>query len=100
MGFSVHRLLGSSRCCVAWGSRCPKDANRVVAGEAVVIFRASRGGGTTDLTLRVPPGGSDTQEFEELSITITELDPQTESAKRIDPASYAAKVMVTVGGSG
>ena len=81
-------------------SRCPKDANCVVAGEAVVIFQASSGGGSTDLTFRVPPGGSDAREFEEVSITITELDPQTESGKRIDPASYTAKVMVTVGGSG
>ena len=81
-------------------SRCPKDVNCIVAGEAIVIFQASRDGGTADLTFSVPPGGSDVQAFEEVSIAITELDPQAESGKRIDAASYAAKVTVTVGGAG
>ena len=81
---------------VTHDSRCPKDANCIVAGEAIVVFEALSGDARTDLTFKVPPDGDDAQGLEHLTITITELDPQTESGKRIEPASYVAKVLVAV----
>lgn len=82
---------------VTQDSRCPKDANCIVAGEAIVVLEALSGDARTDLSFKVPPDGGDAKGLEELTITITELDPQTESGKRIEPASYVAKVVVAAG---
>ena len=75
-------------------SRCPKDVNCIVAGEAVLVFEALISGERVDLTFKVPPGGGDAQNVENLTITILELKPETESGKRIEPSSYVAKLVV------
>jgi hypothetical protein len=76
-------------------SRCPKDVICVRAGEAVVHFIVEPAGGDkTSLEFEVPPGGGDEGSFEDLDIIIVELNPQTESARRIEPSEYVATVKV------
>ena len=75
-------------------SRCPKDVTCIVAGEAVVVFEALSSGARAELVFDVPPGGGDTKEFEGFTISITGLEPQPESGKRIDASSYVASVTV------
>jgi len=81
---------------VASDSRCPKDVTCIQAGEAVVrLALRSAGGESAELELAVPPGGSSRAEsFGDFRIAIVKLDPEKESAKRIDPASYVATVTV------
>lgn len=74
-----------------------QDATCIVAGEAVVLFEARAKGERADLTFEVPPGGGDAKELADLTITIVELDPPTESGKPIEPSSYIAMVVVAVG---
>lgn len=79
-------------------SRCPRDVNCVVAGEAIVVFEARTGGRETELTFKVPPGGPGTkaeQVFDRFTITIVGLEPQTDSTKKIDASDYVATVVVT-----
>jgi hypothetical protein len=76
-------------------SRCPRDVQCIVAGEAHVVLDAERAGETTELTLKIPPGGQDQQSLEELTITITSLEPQTDSTRRIQASDYIATVVVT-----
>ncbi len=80
---------------VTQDSRCPRDATCVWAGEAVVELRALWEGEPTELTFKVPPGGSDAQVLRGLMISIVGLDPQTKSGKRIEPNTYIAEFMVT-----
>jgi hypothetical protein len=76
-------------------SRCPKDVICVRAGEAIVHFMVeSAGGEETALEFEVPPGGGDEESFEDLDIIIVELNPQTESGKKIEPSAYVAMVKV------
>lgn len=77
-------------------SRCPRDVNCIRAGEAVVRLSVEAGAGQNEpLQLKVPPAGSDSARFRDLLITILELNPQTESGKRIDPSAYEARVRVS-----
>jgi hypothetical protein len=80
---------------VASDSRCPKDVTCVRAGEAIVHFIVEPAGGEeTALEFEVPPGGGAEESFEDLDIIIVELNPQTESGKRIEPPAYVATVKV------
>ena len=82
---------------VSSDSRCPKDVNCIQAGEAVVVLAlTSEDGKTTLLELAVPPGGaSPARDVNGFRIAVVELDPQTESTKSIDPASYVATIRVS-----
>ncbi|HEY7819160.1 MAG TPA: hypothetical protein VIG29_13130 [Vicinamibacteria bacterium] len=77
-------------------SRCPKDVNCIQAGEALVQLSVAAGAGEkTILEFSVPPGGaSPAAKFQDLLVTVLELEPQKESEKSIDPSSYVAKVKV------
>ena len=81
---------------VASDSRCPKDVTCIQAGEAVVhLAVVSEAGEKAVLELGVPPGGSSmAASFQAFRITIFELNPQKESGKPIDPATYVATVRV------
>ncbi len=79
-------------------SRCPKDVSCIVAGEAVVVFVARLGGEHSELTFKVPPGGpgrKDEQALDRFTITIVELEPETDSTTKIDASDYVATVVVT-----
>ncbi len=79
-------------------SRCPKDVTCIVAGEAVVVFVARAGGEDSELTFKVPPGGpgsKDERAFDRFTIAIVELEPETDSTKKIDASDYVATVVVT-----
>ncbi len=76
-------------------SRCPKDVSCIVAGEAVVVFVARVGAEDSELTFNVPPGGKDEQAFDRFTIAIVELEPETDSTKKIDASDYVATVVVT-----
>lgn len=77
-------------------SRCPKGVNCIRAGEAVVRFAVGTEAGQNEpLDFKVPPGGSDSARFGDVLITIVELNPQTESGKRIDPSDYEARVRLS-----
>jgi hypothetical protein len=77
-------------------SRCPKDVNCIQAGEALVELSVDAGAGDpVILEFSVPPGGaSPAAKFQDLVVTVLELEPQKESEKTIDPSSYVAKVKV------
>ena len=87
--------LSLSFVAVTRDSRCPKDVSCIVAGEAVVVFAARVGGEETELTFKVPPGGKDEQAFGRFTIAIVELEPETDSTKKIDASDYVATVIVT-----
>lgn len=76
-------------------SRCPRDVNCIVAGEALVLFEARRGGETTELSFEIPPGGADEQELDGITIELTELEPETDSTRSIDASDYTATLVVT-----
>ena len=82
-------------------SRCPRDVTCIVAGEAVVVLEARLGGQETELTFKVPPegpegpGGEDEQELDGFTIIVVELEPETNSTKKIDPSDYVATVVVS-----
>ena len=76
-------------------SRCPKDVTCIVAGEAVVVFVARVGGEDSELTFKVPPRSKDEQAFGRFTIAIVELEPETDSTKKIDASDYVAAVVVT-----
>ena len=76
-------------------SRCPKDVTCIVAGEAVVVFVARVGGEESELTFKVPPRSKDAQAFGRFTIAIVELEPETDSTKKIDASDYVAAVVVT-----
>ena len=80
---------------VARDSRCPKDANCIVAGEARVVIEAELEAESATILFRVPPAGGDTQKFQRFILTVTALEPQTESTRRIDAADYVATMVVT-----
>lgn len=79
---------------VSRDSRCPKDAFCVTAGEAEVLLTAQSNEKETPLVFRIPPGGGDAKAFEDFTITIKALEPQTESGKSIDPEDYTVEVVV------
>lgn len=80
---------------VTGDSRCPKDVVCVWAGEATVVLEAQMGDGeTAKVTFKVPPGGSSTNEFQDFTLTVMELQPQTVSTKRIEATDYVAKILV------
>jgi hypothetical protein len=86
---------------VASDSRCPRDVNCIQAGEAMVQLSITAGDDKAILELAVPPGGSSpAAKFQELLVTVLELEPQPESEKSIDPSSYVAKVKVVRAESG
>jgi hypothetical protein len=87
--------LSLSFVAVTGDSRCPRDVNCVVAGEAVVVFDARSGDALTELTFRVPPGGDDEQKLDGLTIRILGLEPEADTARKIDAGDYVAKVIVT-----
>lgn len=76
-------------------SRCPRDVTCIVAGEAIVIFHARLGDEVTKLRFEVPPQGQDSEQLDRFTITIVELEPETDSKTKIDPADYVATVVVT-----
>ena len=84
-------------------SRCPRDVNCIVAGEVVFVFVARAGGEDSELTFKVPPGGREAPEskaeqaLDRFTITIVELEPETDSTKKIDASDYVATVVVTTG---
>jgi hypothetical protein len=81
---------------VARDSRCPKDVTCIRAGEAVVHLAVASGEAKAILELEVPPGGeSPAARFQDLLVTIQELQPQKESRKPIDRSAYVAKVRVS-----
>ncbi len=77
-------------------SRCPKDVSCIVAGEAVVVFVARLGGEDSELTFNVPPGGKDGQSLDRFTISLVELQPETDSTKKIEASDYVATVVVSI----
>jgi hypothetical protein len=77
-------------------SRCPRDVECIVAGEAIVVFEVQRGVQREELTFEVPPGGTDEETFEGLTIHILALEPETDSTRKIEPSDYVATVEVTL----
>lgn len=77
-------------------SRCPRDASCIVAGEAHVVVEAELESESVNVLFRVPPAGSDTQKHGRFTLTVTALEPQTESTRRIETSDYVAKMVVTV----
>jgi GWxTD domain-containing protein len=78
-------------------SRCPKDVTCIQAGEAVVSLALdAEEGRSAVLELAVPPGGSSPEAtFASLRVAVIELQPQKDSRKAIDPASYVATLRVS-----
>jgi tetratricopeptide (TPR) repeat protein len=78
-------------------SRCPKDVTCIQAGEAVVSLALdAEEGRSAVLELAVPPGGSSPEAtFASLRVAVIELQPQKDSRKPIDPASYVATLRVS-----
>jgi hypothetical protein len=76
-------------------SRCPRDVQCIVAGEAHVVFDVERGAESAELTFKVPPGGSDERELDGVTITLVTLEPETNSTEKIEAADYVATVAVT-----
>ncbi len=76
-------------------SRCPKGTSCLVAGEAHVVLRAELGSDTAELLFKVPPSGSDTQDFKGYRVAVTALEPQTEAERQIETSDYVATLQVT-----
>jgi hypothetical protein len=79
---------------VTGDNRCPKDVNCIVAGEAVVVFEAASGPERARLTFEIPPSGGDDADFAGFRVAITELAPEPESGRPLDPSEYVATVLV------
>ncbi len=80
---------------VSRDNRCPRDVQCIVAGEAVVELTVETSGSAPGkLTLKVPGGGSAAGSFEGYTITVTAVDPQTLSRRRIAPEDYVARIVV------
>lgn len=78
-------------------SRCPRNAFCVVAGEAHVVVEAEFESESVTILFRVPPAGSDTQRLARFTLTVTALEPQTDSNRRIEASDYVATMVVTTG---
>ncbi len=76
-------------------SRCPMDVDCIVAGEANVVVEAVREAESVELLFRVPPAGGHTQKLARFTVTITALEPQTVSTRRIETSDYVATMVVT-----
>ena len=79
-------------------SRCPRDVNCIVAGEATVVLEATHNGHKTELTFKVPPGNQAEQTLDNISIKIIQLEPETDSTKKINPTDYTATITITQNG--
>lgn len=76
-------------------NRCPPTVQCIVAGAARVVLEAERGDGDpTELVFAVPPGGSAAERLGDLLITITEVEPETHPARRIEPEEYVVTGVV------
>lgn len=76
-------------------SRCPRDAQCVWAGEAVVVFEVRpKEGSPSELVLKVPPGGSAETSYRGRRVHVVSLEPPTESGRKIEPSEYVATVGV------
>lgn len=82
---------------VARDSRCPRDANCIVAGEAHVVVNAVLESENVEILFQVPPAGSDAQKLARFTLTVIALEPQAGSTRRIETADYMAKMVVTAG---
>ena len=90
-----HTNLTLTFTGVTGDSRCPKDVVCVWAGEAIVVLEGQIGDEeSSEVSFKVPPGGSSTNEFQDFKVTIMELEPQTVSTKRIEATEYVAKIVV------
>lgn len=75
-------------------SRCPRDVQCIVAGEAIVVFAARNAGEIYELTFEVPPGGTDSQTAGPYTVTVEELVPEPDSTRKIETSDYIATVSI------
>ena len=83
---------------VTQDSRCPRDVQCIVAGEAVVVFEARVRERVSELVFRVPPGGGDAVKLnglDGLEIAVVVVEPATDSKRTIEQADYVVKVKIT-----
>lgn len=79
-------------------SRCPVDARCIRAGSATVVLRVRPSTEpderAEELEIRVPPGGEAAARWRDHTVSVTALQPQTETGREIAQNEYRASVRV------
>ena len=85
---------------VASDSRCPKGAQCIVEGDAVVRITAGKGKARTTHDLHTSERAGQDATVDGFAIVLVRLDPYPVEGRKIEPGDYEATLQVTRGSSG
>jgi hypothetical protein len=85
---------------VASDSRCPKGAQCIVEGDAVVRITAGKGSARTTHDLHTSERAAQDAVVDGVAIVLVRLDPYPVEGRKIEPRDYEATLQVTRGSSG
>jgi len=79
-------------------SRCPSDVVCVWAGQISIVIDVKSGGNSSQLTLALSGGQSQSRSFGNYSIKLVDVQPYPISTKKNSPSDYLATLVVGPGG--